>query len=969
MFNLTIHQIMARPLHVLLVLILLWRLAATGAVAQTGVQVVEHTLPNGLKVYLSENHAKPQVYGMVVVNAGGKNDPAEATGIAHYLEHMLFKGTQTFGTVDYEKEKIHLENIYALYDKLAQTTDPAQRKDIQQQINAESKLAGQYAVPNELDRMLAEAGGTGINAYTAPDYTAYHNVFPASQMDRWLQLYADRFVDPVFRLFQAELEIVYEEKNRAADDAFTAAFEAMAAQFFKKHPYGQQTILGSVEHLKNPSLRKMYEFYNNYYVANNMALVLVGDFNAQEVLPKVEAYFGKWRTGTVPPTPHYDEPAFNGTEITKLRMTPIRVGALAFRMPKAGHPDIPALMLASKLLTNSQGSGLIDQLTTDRKLLFSQYFDLYLEDYGASIVAFAPKLIGQSFNKAKGLVVKQMEKLRTGDFDDNLLASVRLNLQNELTESLEDNNARAELIIQAFMEGKSWPDYLAQRQSVGKLTKEDVMRVAGLYYGPNLLFIQSRMGFPKKIKLDKPGFDPIIPQPGLQSAYYQQFQKSADVTLKQEPIAFDKAFDTRALAPLCTLRTAKNPENDIFSLTIKFKAGQHTLPVLHALGDYLSQAGAGTYDSKSYKKAWFDIGCNFGVEVTDDETLIRVSGNDAQFQQALQLLAPLLSSPEKSAATFKQVIQQYKQNRKLELAEAQSVGGALISYALYGENSKVLAQLGPKTLNSMGLDQLLQAHQQVQSYETDVHYVGRLGTDQVATLVANELKLKPTQPKAPVFDRTVRAVQEPTVYFCQMKNAVQTQVYFALPVGPMKLEQLPVANAFNSYFDGDMASLVFQEIREFRSLAYSAWGELYPGRLQGLPGRFVGYVGCQADKLYDAIDAMKGLIENMPVKADRLTAVRNSLLLSLQTGRPGFREVISRVLRWQEMGYATDPTAQFEQAYKAIDFDKIVAYYKQELVGKPLIIAVVGDEKRFDASKLTEYGKVIRIKQDVLFKP
>ncbi|MEM7040294.1 MAG: insulinase family protein, partial [Bacteroidota bacterium] len=253
--------------------------------------VKKAVLDNGFEVYLIEDEHAPMIFGAVAVKAGGKYDPKDATGMGHYLEHMLFKGTTTLGTTDYTKEKVYLDKIDALYEDLGKTTEPEKRKAIQKKINEEAVAAAEYAIPNELDRLLASIGSKGVNAFTTAEMIVYHNSFPSNQVEKWLDIYAHRFQNPVFRLFQSELETVYEEKNRAMDDFTRPLFERFQKSLFKNHPYGQQSVLGETDHLKNPSLMKMYAYFNKYYVANNMALVLSGDFDAEEVMPVIKAKF------------------------------------------------------------------------------------------------------------------------------------------------------------------------------------------------------------------------------------------------------------------------------------------------------------------------------------------------------------------------------------------------------------------------------------------------------------------------------------------------------------------------------------------------------------------------------------------------------------------------------------------------------------------------------------------------------
>ena len=265
-------------------------ICAAQLIAQTGgpLTVKQYKLDNGLTVILNEDHSKPQIFGAVVVKAGSKNDPHDATGIAHYFEHIMFKGTDQIGTLNYPAEKVFLDSIVMMYDQLYLTKEEKARHEIQMKINQLSLKASEFAIPNEVDVLLRDIGSSGLNAYTSLEQTVYHNSFPSNQIGKWMDIYSERFRNPVFRLFQSELETVYEEKNMYADNPMSMMFENLLKTFYKKHPYGQQTTIGTIEHLKNPRLSKMMEYFNTYYVANNMALVLCGDFDTEKVIPLIQ---------------------------------------------------------------------------------------------------------------------------------------------------------------------------------------------------------------------------------------------------------------------------------------------------------------------------------------------------------------------------------------------------------------------------------------------------------------------------------------------------------------------------------------------------------------------------------------------------------------------------------------------------------------------------------------------------------
>ncbi|MEO0471237.1 MAG: pitrilysin family protein, partial [Bacteroidota bacterium] len=413
-------------------------------------QVISYTLDNGLTVILNEDHHQPQIFGGVAVNAGGKQDPADATGMAHYLEHMLFKGTRELGTSNFEAEKPHLDSILILYDQLALVNSEEARKALQQKINYHSTEAAQYSLANEFDNLLKSIGSTGVNAFTNEEMTFYHNSFPPNQVEKWLDVYAHRFQQPVFRTFQSELEVVYEEKNRSMDNFGTALIEKFNQQFFKNHPYGQQTVIGTVEHLKRPSLRKMYEYFNTYYVANNMALILCGDFDSDEVKPLIEKTFGALPKKDIPPYPDYPELPFAGAELIKMKAAPVKLGAVGYRTVPKGHPDEVGLEVCNYLLFNESETGLLNQLVLDNKIMFAGSFPQVYKDHGGQIVFYVLKILGQSHKKGEELVFAQIDRLAQGTFSDDLLAAAKNEMIVDHEKRLEKLDDRGVALGEAF---------------------------------------------------------------------------------------------------------------------------------------------------------------------------------------------------------------------------------------------------------------------------------------------------------------------------------------------------------------------------------------------------------------------------------------------------------------------------------------------------------------------------------------
>lgn len=934
------------------------------------------TLPNGLTVYLVEEHSLPAVFGAVAVKAGGKYDPADATGMGHYLEHMLFKGTQDMGTTDFVRERVFLDRIDSLYERLGQTTDDVARKAIQTQINDNAVQAAAFAIPNEFDRLMNGIGGTGLNAFTTEEMIVYHNAFPPNQVEKWLDISAHRFQNPVFRLFQSELETVYEEKNRAMDDFGFALITAFNKQLFKHHPYGQQSVLGETEHLKNPSLIKMHQYYDTYYVANNMALILSGDFKAEEVMPMIAAKFGALKAGEVPKFPEYPEEPFKGREYVKGRYTPVKAGLAAFRTVPLGHADEPALEVLNYLLTNDGQTGYLDQLVLDQQLLAAQAFSMARLDHGAQLFIIVPKLVGQSVADAEEKVMSVLRRLRLGDFEDWQLAAAKSSLRRAFIEEMEDPRRRALAVVNCFIEGRSWADVIAYNAKIAAIDKAAVQAVAEKYYGDNYTILESKMGFPKKEKLEKPGYKAPQPGPEAKSEYARYFESLPEGRPQARFVDFQADVIRRDLNGNAALHLVRNPLNDVFELRLRFGRGSRADRYLVQAATFMGLLGTDSLDSKAIKSAFSTLGTTYSIEAEDNATTIELHGFDYQLEASLALLQHLLDRAYAEQDKVAILIREAKTERRFTEKDPAEAGRALAEYVRYGQQSEFLDQLSIKEVEALHADSLLKTFRTALQTACEVHYSGQRSIDEVAdalngTLFRPDAPLLPTQagvwvPREPI------APEGRKVYFLPRKDAIQTQIYFQRDLGASSQEDAWLVDAFNEYFGGGMSALVFQEVREYRSLAYTAYCPIRSTEQAGGRRYLDGYVGCQADKTAEALQVMVGLITDMPQKPERIDAIRKAITQSAYTMRPSFRDLSETILDWQRKGYQEDPYAFRIPFYPGLTMERLYGFYQSKVQVKDpedgLAIMVTGDPKKIDRKVLALYGEVIEVKQEDVFR-
>jgi zinc protease len=929
--------------------------------------VRQFVLDNGLTVLLSENHTRPEVFGAVAVRTGGSNDPADDTGMAHYLEHMLFKGTTELGTSNWPAEAPLQAELVELYDQLRTTTDANARAAIEARISATVEQTYAYVIPGEFDRMLGEIGSTDVNAFTDEDQTVYHNTFPASQIGPWLEIYAHRFRDPVFRLFPTELEAVYEEKNISTDRFETAVYESFVEHAWPGHPYGTQQVLGEVEHLKRPSLSAMRRYFDTYYVPSNMVLVLSGDFDSDAILPLITTSFGQWQPGPTPQRREGVVEPFSENQRFTVRLTPLRVGAIGYRTVPIGHPDYPALELARELLYNEQGSGLIDDLVDQGKLLIALPLPLDHAEHGLELVFYAPRLLFQSFGRAEHLIEGAYDRIAAGDFDEAKMDALRDNLLRQQDREFEANEGRVLALAEAFTKGDGWAAALRDRERLRTLTKAELVEVASRYFTDERLVMRSRAGYPKKTHLDKPSTPPIQPVRGKSSEFYQRTMvKGASVP---ELDAVDPALiDRSQLGPGVTLAVSANPHNQLFQFDVEFGVGTHAIPELDVGARYLGRLAPEGQSVADFKRSLTELGLTLDIRANPQRFWLRIEGPDEHLEQALALVSALLEHPQLDKQRFGLLRKETWGEARVSRQDPGSVAAALREYVLFGEDSAFLRAYGPSEIRRLGPKRALQAVEQARAYETAYRYVGPRAPAQVGSAVNDAFEHAASLRPAVAYVNVPRRLPtEPTVYFLAKRGVVQTQVYFGVEGEPVARDQRYLADAYGEFMGGGMAGLVFQEIREFRALAYTAWGRFRRDDDAVQDSYFVGYLGCQADKTEEAVDAMLELIRTFPASAETLPSVQSSLIHALETDAPDFRQLHQRFDSWQRAGYTGDPRPELLAGYRALRFEDVQGLFERQIAGKPIVVMIVGDPKRVDPKMLAKWGRVVRVQASEVF--
>lgn len=930
-------------------------------------------LPNGLSVFVWEDSTAPDVFGLVAVNVGAKEDPEEYTGLAHYLEHLMFKGTETIGTLDWEKEKPIYQQIIAKYDKMAGITDPVQREGIAKEINHLTLEAAKYSFASEFSNLTQSIGGENLNAGTGYDYTVYYNSFPPGEIYKWLHLNSERLINPVFRGFQQELETVYEEYNKYQDELNARISEYVSSIIFSGTPYARP-IIGLPEHLKNPQLSRLIDFYDTWYVPANMALVLVGNVKTSEIIPLVKQTFGRLENKPLPERKTHSVQPVKGKKEFKNKMAQFPQLVLSFPGITSSNENKIILDICTSILSNSSRTGLIDKLVLDGDLLGgSAYSDANL-DAGSIIVSGIPFYDSnqrrfESLKTVEKMLLKEVKNLQEGNFDEDLVQSIKGEMIRMFDLQMESISSKALSLAITYLSGRDLSELLNYNDYVLNVSIDEIKAFAKEYFGDNYYAIHLEEGKPSKaMVLEKPAIDPIVPLKDAYSVYAQEFRLMPIKYIKPN-FADMSEVQVRQVNDLSKLYYTHNPENEIFTLTLKYGVGTDKMPQLELAASLMNNAGVlGLMTAQELKKAFSELGTIARYSVNDSYLTITMNGFEQNLLASCNLLMRQVLLPSLDEKQLENLQGSYYQSRKMEKNRTESMNDALVQYLLYQDKSDYVDRLPMSDILSLSPSKLTGEFQRATEYEAEIHYVGALPVDEVLEILQNNLPLKQGEKKSesPVVKERIE-YGENTIYFLPNNDAQQSKIFFYVQGDEYNNEIDPYRNAFNQYFSGGFAALVLQEIREYRSLAYSANGTYIVPPLEGKKACFLGEIGTQADKTLDAIEVYMDLLTRMPEYSDRMVDIKNFLKETALIEKPHFRNASQTYQFWKMRGYEKSPAETNLTTLENMTFDEIVSFYKKHIKDRPISIGICGNPKGIDLKALEKYGKVIRLNSSKVF--
>ena len=930
-----------------------------------------YTLDNGLKVYMSVNKEQPRLQTMIAVRVGSKNDPAETTGLAHYFEHLMFKGTDKFGTQNFEAEKPLLDEIERLFEVYRATTDEAERKAIYAKIDSVSQEASKYAIPNEYDKLMQAIGADGTNAWTGYDETNYVEDIPSNQIENWAKIQSERFANATIRGFHTELETVYEEYNMSLTRDNSKMFNKVLEIIFPDHPYGTQSPIGKQEHLKNPSITNIKNYYKTYYVPNNMAICMAGDFNPDEAIVIIDKYFGSLVPNKNLPKVEEYKPA-RLTAVSEAEVYGLESECLAIAWPIEGARSEGSLAgaLLSSILSNSGNCGLIDtDLLQEQKVLNAYGYIDFLSDAGIAMVGGEPKQ-GQTLEEVRDLLLAEIAKVRNGEFDEELLKSIIANYRRGQMSELESNFARAYKMEAAFINGEDWADVATELDRAAKITKEDIVKWANENLpADGYCVVYKRQGEDKsQKKIDKPTITPISANRDAQSSYLAEMQKAEVEPIAPVFVDYKRDLGRSQLDSGVEVLHKRNETNELFTLTYRYGFGTSTIKSLGLAADYFEFLGTAEKSAEEIQRELYDLACSFYISTNADNTNLVISGLSENMEKALKIVNDYIANVEGDDAVLREVKSDFVQQRTNAKASQQDNFRALQNYCLYGGDYIRARTMSSKELRNVTSEELLSNIKKLPKTKHRILYYGPLTiTDLVSSLykVQTEncdlidLKAEPTPSKA---------VKESNVLFAQYDaKQVYYMQYSCREQDKWNLDYSPVANLYYNYFSGGMNSIVFQEMREARALAYSAYAYLAKGRLPHHPYYFYAFIATQNDKVQQAVEAFDEIIEEMPRSEKAFELAKSGMLANLATQRTTKMNILWSYLEYEKFGLTEDINKTLYNGIQNLTLDDVVKFQQEFIKGRPYSYCILGDKKDLDMKYLRSLGKIKFLSQEEIF--
>ncbi len=926
-----------------------------------GVRV--YTLKNGLKVYLAKNDDAPRIQTYIPVRTGSNNDPSDNTGLAHYLEHMVFKGTSHLGTSDWAKEKALLAQISDLYEQHKAEKDPEKKKALYKKIDEVSQEASKYAIANEYDKAISSLGATGTNAHTWLDETVYKNNIPSNELEKWLKVEKERFSELVLRLFHTELEAVYEEFNRAQDNDGRLVNYALMDALFPKHPNGQQTTIGTSEHLKSPSMKAIHKYFDTYYVPNNMAVVLVGDLDFDKTIKLVDQYFGTFKYKELPMKKMVSEEPMTKIVERTVKSPSTQRMTMAWRTDSYGTQQARLATMVAEILSNNGDAGLIDlNINQKQKTLGAGAYANPLKTYGSFNLSVTPKE-GQSFDEAKKLLLAQIDLVKKGEFPDWMMKAIVNDMKVQRMKSWETADGLATELYGNYINERTWEQELDEINQYEKITKADIVKFANDFFKDNYVVIYKEKGVNDKlVRVENPGITPIKINREAQSPFLKEVLGIKPAEIKPQFVDYKSAIATSQIKDK-KVSFVKNKYNKVAQVSYIFPFGTDNDKELSLGVSVLQYLGTDRYTPEQLKEEFYKLGISNSFRTSNDQIFITLTGLEANMKKGVELLNHWMNNVKADQAIYDQTVKTILESREAAKKDKNRIMAALTNYAKYGKESRMTDIISKERLKSINVNELMSKIKTMNKYPYEIFLYGDSQSDL-------EKSVKPFISNASLQPSKAKDYPEPAaqgkVYFTNY-DMVQMEMSKVAKGSDVNISDFGKVNVFNEYFGRGLSSIVFQEIRESKSLAYSAYVSFANASEKGKSNYVTNYIGTQANKLPLAVNAMNDLMADFPQIPAQFENSKGSALKQIASNRINRTNIFFNQMALKKLGVDYDIRKDIYAEIQTLTLPQLTNFYNTEIKPLKYNTAIIGKRENLNMESINKMGEFKEVTLEEIF--
>ncbi|HNF71794.1 MAG TPA: insulinase family protein, partial [Chitinophagaceae bacterium] len=643
---------------------------------------------------------------------------------------------------------------------------------------------------------------------------------------------------------------------------------------------------------------------------------------------------------------------------------------MAFRFPGANSKEAMMLELMSNVLSNGS-AGLLDLNLVKKQQVLSASAGAYqLKDYSVLFLEGKAR-IGQDLENVKERLLEQIAILRTGQFDEAILKSIINNYRKSLIQQQESNTGRAFSLLRAFTSGVEWDRQVAAVNEMSKLTKKDIVAFCNKWLNNNYVCVYKRNGTDSHTqKIVKPAITPVEVNREAQSEFLKSVAAMEARDIQPKFVDFKKDIQSHTFssnAQQVPLLLVPNITNRLFTQYYYIEAGSMHNKLFPIAMEYLQYLGTDRYSADEISQKFYALACEFGINAAQDESYVYLNGLQENYADGLALFEHLLKNCKADPRALHQMIEDMKKKRSDQKLNRNSIRAGLRYYAQYGARNPFNNVLSNAELDGIKADELIRILHSLTSYPHQILYYGPATLPELTkTLSIHHPLVKQFTPLPVAVPYTFTRQTSNEVLFADY-DMVQAEIQWFRNGNVYDPKKVPVMTLFNEYFGGNMSGIVFQEIRESKALAYSTYATVANPRKQNEPVYSLAYVGCQADKMKEAVDGMQELLNHLPASEKLFSNSQKSIRNSISVNRVTKTDLLFNYLNARRKGLDHDLNKDVLEQVSAMTFKDIDQFHRQQLSNQMYTLAVLGSDSKMNWDILNRFGTVKKLTLEQIF--